>query len=143
MEKRYLPIYSINYDFLPSSTYRDKTLWIVTDEVPPNLDIGQFVKLVSVNSNLIFPKSILQVEDIEGKRIILSSKLVPKRIITSGGNLRFYNSPPQAFLPQPSSSNMLNTLNAWGHVTRDYTYLPGQYRGWQYGYGDVVGYLSY
>lgn len=135
--QRMINVYSINYDFVPSSTYRDKVLWIVTDYVPSDLRIGQYVKLVSDIPEMGFPNTTLQIEDIEGKRIILSTKLVPKSVIRAGGNLRYYGK------QNAPKWTPLNRAPHWGNTTRDFTYLPGQYRNWQYGYGNAIGYLIY
>jgi hypothetical protein len=141
-QKRSIPIFSINYDFVPSSTYREKMLWVVTDFVPQDLKVGQFVRLVSDNGHLQFPHEYLQIEDIEGKRIVLSSKLVPRRIIRAGGNLRYYTTLSEG-KGLSTQWNPLSHGGQWGYATRDWDNLPGIYRNWQYGYGRAIATLHY
>lgn len=156
MGNRILPIYSVNYDFLPTSVFRYKVLWVTTKYPPNVLHIGDYVKLKSIRPELTFPDIILQIEDIEGERVVLTPVLRTKFMMRDGGSPRTYGANTNdfgdtlaAFVPfEPQritgpSWVPLDHSGQWGYSTRDGRFPPGIGRDWHYGRGDPVAYIQY
>lgn len=133
----YVPIYSINYDFLPTTMYGAKCLWIdLKFPAPANLAIGERFILVSADKNLIFPGDILTIRDIVGTRLVINRE-TPK---SSDDSLKYFTQKRDDETPwQP-----LKHAPQWGYSTRDLANPnPAADRNWLYGHGKPIAFLVY
>ena len=127
-----IKVYSLNYDFLPTYAYGAKCLWADVRWAPENLQIGQYVNLVSSSSYLVVPRiAFFRIKDIVGSRIVFDcvDPFATFRILTY-------------FMPKddlPKSWVPLDHGSQWGYATRDLANKnPAADRNWTYGNGDSV-----
>lgn len=131
-----VPIYSINYDFMPTIPYSQKVLWVqLRYPAPPSLRVGNMVQIISTDQNFTPPSDILQVIDIIGTRVALSSRY--DNICSPA--------PCPPFSPgrkrEGSWHPWSHSYGTWGYETRDVSDSPYAYRSWLYGNGRSVSYL--
>jgi hypothetical protein len=154
MNVKYLEVYSINYDFQPMMSYTAKMLWAQLKFPPPDtLKVGSFVSLVSTNRDLTIPTQRLQVYDIIGTRVLL----------TTNRGLTSEMEDVKQFVPslQRTKTGRWHPWHhdeQWGYATRDHRLLvapkadapPGfehtftaadRYTTWDYGRGEPIAYL--
>jgi len=134
-----LPVYSINYDFVPGAapnTY--PILWVDVKfpAVDLGLRLGMQIFIESLTKDFVPPPQFLKVQDIISTRVALSPIV---------GGL-----PTQPVYPFKAKDDFpknvwspLNHGGRWGYATRDLASLPGTNQNWTYGNGDPVAYLRY
>lgn len=124
---RYIPISSINYDYLPMNLDSPKMLWVdLAHPAPSNLQIGSPIRLHltpgrGINTGDRF-KSVFQLDDIVGSRLILS----PYR--------------GSAWLPTVHQA--CDTPFGWGYNLTGKN-VSTSLRSTKYGYGVPVGFIEY
>jgi len=147
-----IPIYSINYDFIPNSIQGEKVLWVTSQFPPQHLKVGMYVRIEPLSTDFVVPRTTLQVEDIIGARIVLSTKPVPLDDMlnyASYGIVRYTggNPRPRSYIrsvDHKSDWSPLDHGGQWGYATRNHDGAPiGTYRNWNYGSGHPVGLLVY
>jgi hypothetical protein len=117
-EAKVLPIYSLEYGYIPTVNTGKKVVYATTNFPPTDLYVGQVVFLYSTSQNFIVPQDPLVIKDIVGTRIIL----------------------------QPFNSHTWDGKDHgwyWGYSTRQYDACPGLDRNWTYGTGKPVIFLYY
>lgn len=128
-----VPVYSLNYDFLPAYAYGVKCLWAdLRWPAPENLKIGQVVTFVSSCKDLVIPRDVVfRIKDIVGSRIVLDCTDPYEAI-----KMLTY------FIPKddiPKSWVPLDHGPQWGYATRDLANQnPAANRNWTYGNGKSV-----
>ena len=129
-------IFAINYDFQQAIPFSQKVLWAqLRYPAPPSLQIGQLVRIVSIDRNFNPPSEDLRVVDIIGTRVALTSKIAnifarcpPTPPFTSG-------------VPREESWHPWDHAWHFGNATRDMSDQPYAYRQWLYGNGRSISYL--
>ena len=128
MTTRFLEIYSINYDYIPSQLESPKMLWVTLKYPPPkDFKVDTIVRLhlkpgVGIHTSSISElNSTFSVNDIIGLRVMLlpvTSEWTPNRV--QGGCKNF----------------------GWGHNMRQMNVRPSR-QDWLYGYGTSTSFLEY
>lgn len=118
---------------MPTSMYRQRVMYVVTQFPPDGLRIGEYIKIEGAD----IPYVPFQVTDIDGQRIVLSSNLVPSVFAAYKGSPRYYG-------PEILTWSPLSYGGTWGYTTRDTeNTLPMEGRNWHYGRGLARAYLVY
>lgn len=129
-----IPIYSINYDFVPTIPNGYKCLFVeLRFPPPPDLRIGEGVILHSDNPKFVPPPGKLNVLDIIGTRVVLTSDL--PRLPT--------DNPLTLYKPKNDRKGWRPIEHGyhWGYVTRDVDSLPSSHLNGMAGNGGAVGWL--
>lgn len=131
-----LPLYSLNYDFMPTTMYGAKCLWADMKFPEYGPKIGSKIKFASVDSNLVMPtKSDIIVSDIIGTRIVFKCRDAKD----SDAALTFFKQKKDV---SKKLWNPLRHAPHWGYSTRDLADPnPAADRNWIYGNGEPVLYM--
>jgi hypothetical protein len=143
-----LEVYSVNYDFMPTIINSAKTLWVDLKFPPTDsgLKIGTNVRLVSSNPNLKVPDDIIQVLDIVGTRVVLTT--VNRNVKTSYESVPKYT-PTMNINLGPSKEAWHPTKHSqgtWGYSTRKYNWnhtINNPNTNWLFGQGDPIAFLLF
>jgi len=129
---RFLPIVSLNYDYLPMNLESPKMFWIDLQSPPPrDLQVGDSVKIhltpkrgiqttMSKNNNW---NSVFEIDDIVGSRVILS--------------------PYKGSTWLPTIHQSCDNPFGWGYTTKWVNVSPSMQGATTYGYGVPVATLEY
>ena len=135
-EPRFLPVTSVNYDYLPMLLESPKTLWVdLFEPAPKDLKIGEGV-FIHMNANSGIEKKPFRVDDIVGSRVIL----VPAGLTLSSFENTRMNNVGKLWLP--TQHEPCDSPFGWGYSTAtiDSKYLLTNNK---YGYGAPRAYLIY
>ncbi len=127
------PVYSLNYDFLPTVAYKDKCLWAdLRWPAPDGLKIGNKIKFISLSRDLIPPIGNFRVSDIVGSRLVITD--FPE--VASSNNIKYFEQkkdlPINVWSP-------LDHNGHWGYATKDLANPnPAANRNWTYGNGQTL-----
>jgi hypothetical protein len=138
-----LPIYSINYDFVPTIPNAYPILWIDVKFPATDLGVqlGMQVFIEAIDRSFVPPPQLLLVQDIIGTRVALAP-IVNTR--PTGGAVTAPVHPFQAKNDFPKKTwSPLDHGGMWGYATRDLSSLPGTDQNWSYGNGNPVAHLRY
>lgn len=131
-----LPIYSINYDFVPTVPDRWKALWVDIKFDPKdfNFQIGDQIIIKSSVKEFVPPSQTLKILDIVGTRIVLSP------ISPTYSTEKIYPFKAKDDFPN-NIWNPTDHAGHWGYSTRDHKSLPSSDQNWLYGHGNPIGYI--
>jgi hypothetical protein len=133
--KAAIPLYSLNYDYIPTILYGSQCLWADTKFPVSNLKIGTKIKFVSVDTNLVMPtEADITVSDIIGTRIVFKCQHQTDSLRA----LTFFEQKKDISKTQ---WHPLNHGPHWGYSTRDLASNPAADRNWVYGNGDPLLYM--
>ncbi|HMP28133.1 MAG TPA: hypothetical protein PKD85_00950 [Saprospiraceae bacterium] len=131
-----LPIYSINYDYVPTIPNRYTALWVDVKFDPKdfNTEVGDIVWIESATKDFVPPPQQLKIIDIVGTRIVL------KPLEPSFSTQPIY--PFQAKNDLPTNIwNPRDHGGHWGYATRNLQSLPWKDENWLFGNGRPIAYM--
>lgn len=128
-----LPVYSINYDFVPGQRSRATSLWVDIKYDPKdfNLNVNGLVFLRSLNKDLVLPSQVFKIID------IVATKVVLYPIAPPSSTQPIY--PFQAKNDFPKATwHPLDHGGHWGYSTRNHESFPSANQNWIFGHGSPV-----